>query len=202
MAWIYDDTRGQDRHSWANNSSQAINNAWEMYRYLITQHNMMTVEALCGIVGNVCYESHINPWQEHVGGTGFGLIQWTPPTALTDVFNNPLPTGDEQCSLIINEIMDNQQMWGGGARWIPTNAYPYNGTQFCALSSVYEATNAYFYERERGTWSNSRLAWASYYYEVFTGSPPPVPPTPSERTGMPLYFYMGKRFKRKKGLLL
>ena len=206
MAWIYDDTRGQDRHAWANDSSEAVNNAWEMYRYFITQNPLTTVEALCGIVGNVCAESHIDPWQEQVGsGHGFGLIQWTPPTSLTDVFGNPLPTGDDQCSLIFNEIMDNQVMWGGGARWIPTSAYPYTGQQFSNLTDIYEATRAYFYERERGTWSNSRLTWAAYYYEVFTGSPPPTPPTPPTptrtRDKMPLYLYTCKQMRIKKGLI-
>lgn len=201
MSWIYDDTRGQDRHAWSGDSEQAIQNAWEIYNYFF-ENDLMSLEAVCGLVGNICAESHINPWQEQVGGTGFGLIQWTPPTALTDVFQEELPLGSAQCSLIYNEIMDNR-VWGEGARWIPTSTYPYTGQEFCRLGSIEIATRAYFAERERGTWSDSRITWANYYWEVFTGQPPvpPTPPTPSTSAGMSLYFYMGRRFKRKKGLL-
>jgi len=206
MTWVYDDTRGQDRFAWGWDSSQAQQNAWEIYNYFF-ENDLMSLEAVCGLVGNIAFESRINPWQEEVGGSGFGLIQWTPPTALTNVLGST-PTGDAQCSLIYNEIMDNQSIWGGGARWIPTTRYPYSGTQFCALGSIREATQAYFAERERGTWSEARYEYARYYWEVFTGQPtppeppdPPVPPTPSSREGMPLYFYITKKFKRKKGLI-
>ena len=202
MAWVYDDTRGQDRYAWDWDSPSAQQNAWEIYNYFF-ENDIMSLEAVCGLVGNIAFESRVNPWQEEVGGTGFGLIQWTPPSSLTDVLGD-LPLGSAQCGLIYNEIMDNQSVWGGGARWIHRNGYNYSGSQFCALGSIREATRAYFEERLRGTWSEDRVTYASYYWEVFTGQPappdPPVPPTPSQK-GMPLYFYITKKFKNKKGLI-
>lgn len=206
MTWVYDDTRGQDRYAWNWDSSQATQNAWEIYNYFF-ENDLMTLEAVCGLVGNIAYESRINPWQEQVGGNGFGLIQWTPPTDLTNVLGND-PTGSAQCGLIYNEIMDNTSVWGGGSRWIPTTDYPYTGTQYCALGDMYLATRAYFAERERGTWDSLRLEYTAHYWEVFTGQPhppippdPPVPPTPTERRKMPLYFYTLRKARYKKGLL-
>lgn len=202
MAWEYDDTRGQDRYAWSWNSAQAIQNAWEIYNYFF-ENDLMSLEALCGLIGNIAFESHLNPWQEQVDSTdnGFGLIQWTPPTALTDVLGNS-PLGSAQCSLIYNEIMDNTEIWGGGARWIPTSDYSYTGAQFCALGDISEATKAYHYERLRGTWSQSRIDYANYYWEVFTGTPPvpPVPPTPL-RSKMPLLMYTCKLARYRKGIL-
>lgn len=56
---------------------------------------------------------------------------------------------------------------------------------------------------------NNRWKYVRAIEQILGGQPPeppeppdpPIPPTPTKRDGMPLYFYMGKRFKRKKGLL-
>lgn len=207
MAWIVDDTRNENRHAWTNYSEQATNNAWEFYNYFVDR---MTIEALCGILGNVTAESHINPLQEQVFNTtplppqrdrGLGLIQWTPQGDLTE-FCDDYHNGNDQCGLIMDEIMGVV-----GGRFFPSVVHPeysYSGSEFIALTDIEEATKAYFWERERGTWNQSRVDYANHWYEVFQGEPPvpPVPPVPpSKYKGMPLYFYITKRFKRRKGLI-
>lgn len=184
MAWVYDDTRNQNRYAWQWDSNQAINNYWQMYHYFVDT-NLMTVEALCGILGNVASESQGNPLQEQVySGTppapnsrGLGLIQWTPQSSLKNYVTN-WQDGDQQCLLIYEEITGVVS-----GRFYPSVTHPeysYSGTQFCALTSEVEAARAYFYERERGTWSTDRETRATWILtNVFGGQPqPPTPPSP------------------------
>lgn len=182
MSWVYDDTKGQNRFAWAWNSNEAINNYWQMYHYFVDS-GKMTVQALCGILGNVAHESQGNPWQEQVNSPdrGFGLIQWTPPSSLTSVYHNQYPTGDEQCLLIWNEIIDNQVWTPAGRRFYPNHGYNYDAASFCALTDEAEAARAYFWERVRGTNEAIRVSHAQWILsDVFGGQPqPPTPPSPS-----------------------
>lgn len=204
MAWIVDDTRNENRYAWNKTGTEATNNAWEFYYYF---RDLMTVEALCGILGNVTSESGIDPLQEQVfegelppqRERGLGLIQWTPQGDLTE-FCDDYHKGEDQCGLIWDEITGVV-----GGRFYPSHDHPeysYTASEFAQLTDIEIATKAYFYQRERGTWLDTRLTYANHWYEVFQGEPPipPIPPTPS-RNGMPLYFYITKKFKRKKGLI-
>lgn len=44
-----------------------------------------TREAICALLGNMQGESGLNPGRHEVGGTGFGLVQWTPESVLDAV---------------------------------------------------------------------------------------------------------------------
>lgn len=204
MAWIYDDTRNQNRYGFASSQCpDAENNAWQVYNYL---GGYMTLEALCGILGNISQESYVNPLQEQVfSGTppvqnqrGLGLIQWTPQTSLTE-FCNDYTKGDDQCELILNEITG----YTGGRFYASVThpEYSYTGQEFMELTDVEIATKAYFWERVRGTWSDARLTDANHWYEVLSGSPPGPGPHPTSTHKMPLYFYIARKLKQKKGLL-
>lgn len=46
-----------------------------------------------------------------------------------------------------------------------------------------------------------RYRYSLDIYNTFSGQPPVPPVPPSEYKGMPLYFYITKRFKRRKGLI-
>lgn len=187
MAWVYDDTRNQNRYAWTWNSPQAINNYWQMYHYFVDS-NKMTVQALCGILGNIACESFGNPLQEQkydstplppVNDRGLGLIQWTPQSSLKGSVSN-WENGDSQCLLIWNEITGVVS-----GRFYPSVSHPeysYSGAEFCALTSEVEAARAYFYERERGTWTTQRETRATWILtEVFGGQPePPTPPSPED----------------------
>lgn len=46
-----------------------------------------SLQAIAGFCGNVMQESKFNPALIEVGGTGHGLVQWTPPTDLYNVLD-------------------------------------------------------------------------------------------------------------------
>ena len=155
------------------------------------------------MLGNWQWESGLNPGckQGASASLGWGLIQWTPSTVLTDwcnQYNYNWYDGYAQCYRVwcegTNEL-------GAGGVWIPTTEYPYSWNEFIALTDVHEATLAWLYERGRGAPATlhiqERLDYADAWYQYFTGSPlppiPPIPPTPSTRRHkMPLYMMLRK----------
>lgn len=183
MAWIYEITNKQP---WGYYSDQALNNVYEVYKWY---KDMMTLEALCGIIGNMCYESFMNPGQKQMNsGSGRGLIQWTPSSTLVN-YVNTWYDGDEQCELILREGRGEV-----GGRFFPSATHPqynFSWSDYCNIGNVDLATKAYFYERERGTWKDARVEMATYYLNKLKGEDPPVPPEPpKKRTKMPLYMYL------------
>lgn len=90
-----------------------------------------SLNAVCGILGNAQSESTINPnrWQgdipypQPVESQGFGLVQWTPWTKITEwlqakgVWGNVSQYGVYEC-MKIQEEMENEQ------QWIATSTYP------------------------------------------------------------------------------
>jgi len=163
--------------------TKQINNADEMYNLMI---GSMTLEALCGIIGNMEAESYLNPGQGELFRNmspqyGLGFIQWTPSG---HVGTNPI---QDYAALVGGNWYDGniqiqKILTGEPGSWIPTSAYPYTWAQFCALTDYEEATKAYFYERERGTWNSVRISYALAWYNHFQGSPP-TPPTPPPTPG-------------------
>lgn len=179
MAWIY---QIGDTVPWANydTTSQVINNTWEAYNYLNALG--FSIQSICGIIGNMRYESYLNPGQQELnqGGSlsyGYGLIQWTPATSLINFVSGNWYDGNLQMDLVVREIRRDPDVTG---RWIPTSDYPYYYNDFISLTSIDTATRAYFHERERGTWATERLQYANESYQILTGTPPgPDPPGPT-----------------------
>ena len=67
--------------------AEALDNAKYIAEYFLDLG--WTLNAVCGMLGNMERESWINPgvWQDFDEGNmsvGFGLVQWTPATNLTD----------------------------------------------------------------------------------------------------------------------
>lgn len=174
MAWLYQIS--QTGYPYASDDQVKQNNALEFWSFVQYE---MTLEACCGILGNMERESFINPGQKQVpGGQGWGLIQWTPYTVLTNYasrMGGDWYDGGTQVMLILDEGHGRN---GQGGRWIPTKAYPYSWNEFCQLKDVAEATRAYLAERERAGVSalSDRLAYATKWYAYLSGSP--IPPTP------------------------
>lgn len=190
MAWIYVIGRTQP---WTYYSDQAKNNANEFASYFMGLG--YTIESICGMLGNIDYESFLNPGQGQIGsGSGLGLIQWTPSTQLTNYITGTWYDGNVQCEVIHKEIFRISPFSGSGVRWIPTSAFPYNGQQFSQLTNVQTATDAYFYERERpgDTTYIQRRELAAFWYEYFQGHPP----TPSTPVNW-LYMVLGNHKSRK-----
>ena len=157
---------GQERYN-----SYTDYNAWLFYHLMKSYDNTIEDAAIAGIAGNIIYEGIFNPEQSQRGGPAYGLIQWDPKSSLTSVSSSPYTDGDNQTDVIYREIT--------GAipgRFFAGHGYNYTGAQFLLLTDEREAAKAYFYERERGTWSDERLTGAVYYYALFTGGTPPTPP--------------------------
>ena len=193
MAWIYE--IGVAKYF---STSQMQNNATEFYNYFTNKG--ATLEAICGMLGNIQRESGLNPGIKQGSSTslGWGLIQWTPSTVLTNwckTYNYNWYDGASQCERISCE---GEKTKGAGGAWLPTSEYAYSWSKFLALTDVTEATKAYLYERERAGIEalSNRLQYAGEWYEYFSGTPvPPIPPTPptsSKRTTMPIYMMLRK----------
>ena len=199
MAWLYE--IGVAKYF---STSQMQNNATEFYNYFTNKG--ATLQAICGLLGNIQRESTLNPGIKQGSSTslGWGLIQWTPSTVLTNwckTYGYNWYDGAAQCERISCE---GEGTKGAGGNWLPTSQYAYSWSEFLALTDVAEATKAYLYERERAGVEalSNRLQYASEWYEYFSGQPvppvppdppvPPTPPTPSKRKTMPIYMMLRK----------
>lgn len=169
--------------------SEMENNATEFYGYFNSKG--FTIESVAGMLGNLQQESNINPGMKQTASasSGWGLIQWTPSSNLTDyatAHGSDWATGEIQTQLMWDEIIN-----GYGGQWIPKPSlgYVYTGAEFSQLTDVAEACKAYLYERERAGVEalDKRLTYASNWYEYLTGVTPPTPPTPNKRKGMPVW---------------
>jgi hypothetical protein len=169
--------------------SEMENNATEFYSYFNSKG--FSIESVAGMLGNLQQESNINPGMKQTAsaGSGWGLIQWTPSSNLTDYANaqgSDWAAGEIQTQLMWDEIIN-----GYGGQWIPKPAlgYSYTGDEFSKLTDVSEACKAYLYERERAGVEalSNRLTYAGNWYEYLTGVTPPAPPAPAKRKGMPVW---------------
>lgn len=169
--------------------SQMENNATEFYGYFHSKG--FTIESIAGMLGNLQQESNINPGMKQTASasSGWGLIQWTPSSNLTEyasAHGSDWATGEIQTQLMWDEIIN-----GYGGQWIPKPSlgYGYTGAEFSQLTDVAEACKAYLYERERAGVEalDKRLTYASNWYKYLTGVTPPTPPTPTKRKRMPVW---------------
>lgn len=88
-----------------------------------------TLQAIAGFCGNVMQESKFNPALIEVGGTGHGLVQWTPPTDLYNVLDvlygshDDWQDGNKQCSVIYAEYEESTGMAHRGIepQWYPSS---------------------------------------------------------------------------------
>lgn len=180
MAWQY---RIGVQTQFPYMSAEQINNATEVYNYMRARG--ATVEAICGLLGNMTHESGLNPGCKQTSSTssGWGLIQWTPSSVLTRWCTSQRLNWYDGAAQMSRIIAEGTQTLEGGPYWIPTTDYPYTWSEFEQLTDVDTATKAYLYERERAGEAalDRRLQYAEAWYLYFTGQPtppPPVPPTP------------------------
>ena len=186
--------------------AQMENNADIIYQYFSSYG--VTLECICGMLGNWQKESTLNPGckqglAENDRNIGWGLIQWSPASVLTNwcrQYNYNWYDGYAQCYRVWCE---GTEQLGAGGVWLPDyqHGYTYTWNEFISLTDVNEAVYAWLYERGRGVPETldieHRLLWANQWYEYFTGQPlpptPPTPPSPSHRRHkMPLYMMLRK----------
>lgn len=165
------------------------NNALLIRDYFITKG--WTLNAICGMLGNIQTESTINPdlWESLDQGNlsgGYGLVQWTPASKYIDWAGVNYQDGTKQCDRIIYEVENNLQ-------WISTSTYPMTFQEFIiSTDTPYNLAMVFIknYERPFNPNQPIRGEQANYWYEYLGGIP--VTPTTS-RKKMPLYFYLKRR---------
>lgn len=164
MAWVVFESR-------ALTQSEMDNNAQEFATDMGVRG--FSDRAISAILGNMVYESSINPgrWQGDVIGdmsAGFGLVQWTPASnyidwANTHGYTRIQPEGQE-------EWIDTETDKG---QWIETANYPISWQEFKnSNQSVEWLASAFLYNFERpadpGATEAGRRSEAKRYYETLT----------------------------------
>lgn len=157
------------------NQSQREINANYIYSYLIDKN--WTLNAICGLLGNIQAESSINPgrWQsDDVGNMsgGYGLVQWTPASKYINWIgeNNDPEYIDNNLDRIIYELDNNLQ-------YIPTSSYPETFSEFTqSTKSAEYLASAWLknYERAGVEVESIRRLYAKNWYNYFGGRPTPT----------------------------
>lgn len=152
-------------------------NAREIWGYF--QGKGWTLEAVSGMLGNIQYESWINPaqWETNFpiyGAGGFGLVQWTPWTNYTDWAGSGWETNYRKQLDRIQYELDNGLQWQAKPQYGNMSFYDYTqSTQTPEyLAEVFE------YSYERGTWSDYRKTYARNWYTYLGGVGPLTPHIP------------------------
>lgn len=196
MAWI-SRSGSLTRAEMENNADIIIN----YYRAL--QINDNTIAA---ILGNMQAESSINPEREEVGGSGYGLVQWTPVSVLQNHCStlglSPYNNGDVQIKVLTKEITGSPSSI---KEWYTTSAFISNYYNSGATSDMIGITGQEFLDNSMN-WTPDKLAvlfMAGYerpsynpdvnhyqarmrnaieWREYMGGYIPPTPPTPPIHT--------------------
>lgn len=169
--------------NWNNgNALQALTeeqrqqNAREIWGYF--QARSWTLESVSGMLGNIHYESGINPAQWQTGhtiedpaypnDTGYGLVQWTPWQKFANWAGDDWRTNyNKELARIQWELDNNDQ-------WIPVSSYG-NMTfqQFTQSTQTPEYLAEVFeYSYERGHWAADRATYARQWYDYLGGVGP------------------------------
>lgn len=116
-------------------------------------------ETIAAILGNEDLESTINPQLEEVGGGGgYGLVQWTPMSNLTNACSvlglSPYTDGDVQSQVIIAEVLNTPSSI---AQWYTSSAFISNYYSSGATSDMIGITGQQFLTNEMG-WTADKLA--------------------------------------------
>lgn len=130
MAKIYKDDTG----SWYGGNNyltvkQQQFNAKAITNFLknLSNYNWSN-NSICAILGNMSFESGLNPQLGEVGGSGYGLVQWTPKSNLISRAKaikqgSSYDTMYTQLSVIDYEVKN-------GIQWIKTTRYPLTFKEF------------------------------------------------------------------------
>ena len=157
--------------------SEMETNARYIANYLLARG--WSINAICGMLGNMQAESGINPgiWQNRDEGNtslGYGLVQWTPATKyLNWCYENDLEPShmDSNLERIIYEVEN-------GMQWIKTSSYPMTFKEFMTSNESPEylaAAFLYNYERPANPKPSIRGNNANRWYKVIEGIEPVEP---------------------------
>ena len=196
--------------AYARLSQEAYDNALTIYSILYSLG--WTLEATCGVLGNIESESGYNPWRwqsdvvlpyqdpriDYQNAHAYGLCQWDPAakyinggTAYAGYGPNysdrPGWINDGSAQLMyLNDYADYYQYpsYPGSYYYIPYAQYK---TATISDYSIEFLTKTWFWSFERGTWDDGRTAAAQYWYATFGGVTPPDPPDPDPPRKIPIW---------------
>ena len=196
MAWYAKPSGG-----YAIDSDEAGNNMFEIYNLLSDE---FTIEAICGILGNMGAESGYNPWRwqnDRVSLTGgYGLVQFTPASGYINDYGRQFigyapnmsvsyqtqgadPRDGMAQTYVIKH--DSAGKYLDRRSWCDyydlSNTYPFS--RFKQITDIEEATIAWLFNYEAPKDRSQAVATARYNraltcYTILTGDPPPQPPEP------------------------
>lgn len=192
---------------YGTSDSEAQDNA--IMTYSVLSQRGWTLNAIAGLLGNIQYESELNPWrwqgdviQSQYGTSGYGLVQFTPATKyIQDSRAQALPDYAPHASDLTGNANDGTaqlQFVDLYADYYASTAYNLSYSDFKASTNAPEwLASAWLYNYERsGNPSGSestRRAYARLWYDYLsTVSPVPVPPVVRKRK-MPVWMMISKR---------
>lgn len=168
---------------------EMCNNAEIIYLIMSSEYNW-TLEAICGMLGNLERESTINPaiWEGLVVApeSGYGLVQWTPSTNYTDWANNlgvDITNGTMQLYWIATQTTTYGQ-------WIETTEYPVSFEEFYSSTASPEYLASVFlknFERAGVEAETERRTNARLWYEYLLSIYEPINPVVPKKKKMPVW---------------
>lgn len=175
---------------------QQQQNANEIRTYL--ELHGLTLESICGILGNMDIESGLNPGNKRTENGAWGLIQWYPHSVLVDWCNEREYNWYNGGIQLYRIICEGEGTHGASGYWLKTDTYKYTWSEFCSLTNLKESTYAYAFERERsgGEDVTQRYEKAQKWYTFFRKQEPTDPDNPDDppivkpKKKMPLYMYL------------
>lgn len=160
--------------------NEMLNNAYLIGSKLATLGYSMSV--ICAILGNMARESTMSPVFNERGGGGYGLVQWTPKSDLTDIVTRynlgDYTKYDVQCSVFDYEcgILAPNTQWYPNEHSYLTNVPFMSFSQFKTLGEQYsiaDLTSAFMVYYERPYWDpedyrlDIRVHYAEWFYSMF-----------------------------------
>lgn len=164
-----------------------------------------TLNACCGVLGNMQSESTISPcrWErdtpypQPVSSRGYGLVQWTPYTKVLNWLRENgfliQNFGDGECARMNYEVATNTQ-------WIATSAYPESFKEFTqSKGNPYDLAIEFLanYERPADPYQPIRGTQAKQWYQYLKDWKPVLPGSEEpeqEKKKSKWIFYMGRPF--------
>lgn len=170
-------------------NDDTINNCYCVASYLLNKG--WTIEAICGLLGNAIQESFCSADMGEFGGSGYGILQWTPKEKLTEWLDSNVPNwsddldtqGYGECDRILWEVANN-------AQWFYNPLAPEQFNKYRTFEEFTQATDdvgfladcfLYWYEHpaDPNALEQTRYEFAHRIYDIFRNAPP----TPSVPTG-------------------
>lgn len=186
-------------------SAESYDNALSVYACLSAWG--WTLEAVCGLLGNIESESGYNPWRwqsdivlpegdpriGYQNAHAYGLCQWDPAGKYINNAVSFQGYGPNYSDKSGSQYDGTAQMWylDNYADYYPTSSYPLSYAQYKAATidnyTIDYLTRAWFNNFERGTWDENRVRAAEYWYTTLGGILPPEPPEPEPERKIPIW---------------